>query len=117
MLTAPDLRDVLRRYETMNRRHFRPPRSRRIRAYPCPAPLSPSSCSGQSTAPSQLYLRLLDGGWDTLLSVDPREPGRFDDTEDALGMFGIQLGWQAIEAANLRIYTLDRLIQPEGSFD
>ena len=82
------------------------------------APLLPfhrALAAGKAPPHRNFIFAYFDGGWDTLLSVDPREPGRFDDTEDALGMFGIQLGWQAIEAANPGIYTLDRLIQPEGS--
>ncbi|MBM65638.1 MAG: transcriptional initiation protein Tat [Myxococcales bacterium] len=82
------------------------------------APLIPfhrALAQGKDLPHRNFIFAYFDGGWDTLLSVDPRDPGRFDDSEEALGLYGIELGWQAIEAANPGVYTLDRLIRPEGS--
>ena len=48
------------------------------------------------------------GGWDTLMSLDPRDPGRF--SESRIDQTKIQLGWDRLPNA----YPRD-IIQPSGS--
>ena len=49
------------------------------------------------------------GAWDTLLSLDPRDPNVF--TESRIGETGIQLGWDRLDAS----YQSTGVVQPSGS--
>lgn len=71
--------------------------------------------AGQTLPHRNFVFVYFSGGWDTLLSLDARDPSVFDDRTDTLEEYGIELGWDAIEEEIGVPFDPSQLIQPAGS--
>ena len=93
---------------TSNRRTFLKSLGLGAGAYVLSSGVLPSQALAQVRTDRNFVFCYFSGGWDTLLSLDARDPGVF--TEARVGETGIQLAWDRLPAAYSRT-----LVQPAGS--
>lgn len=93
---------------TSNRRTFLKSLGISSGAYMLSQAALPRAAFAQARPDRHFVFCYFSGGWDTLLSVDPRDPNTF--TEARVGETGIELGWDRLPDTFQRT-----IIQPAGS--
>ncbi len=93
---------------TSNRRTFLKSLGLGTSAYVLSQGVLPRAAFAQANPSRHFVFAYFSGGWDTLLSLDPRDPNVF--TEARVGETGIELGWDRLPTTYQRT-----IVQPRGS--